>query len=157
MHRLGQQQSFHIKRQHGGNLLLFTLAIVVVIHHQRLVTMPGGDRFDAGQQIGKNLIMKGGNEYANPRHGDAGHRRIIRVGLIADLRYHASNTLRRLRFHLFRGAQIAANGHLGYASQLGNIMESNALCFHLCVRQIPDCFRPLCLSGGQKRMPVRSR
>ena len=42
MERLSQQQAFDMKGQYGGNLLLFTLTVVIVIDHQRLVAVGRG-------------------------------------------------------------------------------------------------------------------
>ena len=67
MRRVGEDKPGDRVAQQLCDLFFFPLRAVIVVHHQRLVTPRLGNGFYAGQQVGEDLVVEGGDQYADAR------------------------------------------------------------------------------------------
>ncbi|MNE38776.1 hypothetical protein D3C80_1326870 [compost metagenome] len=128
MLRIGEDQPGDGVGQQLDNLFLFPLPAVVIVNHQSLIAVFEGDGFDAGQQIGKDLVVEGRDQHADARL--LGRSRLIAVGEV-NFFHHLGNFRSRFGSHLVRRAQIAADGHFGHTGEQCNILQRDALVLHL--------------------------
>lgn len=119
MRRVGEDQPGDRVAQQLCDLLFFPLRAVIVVHHQRLVTPRLGNGFDAGQQVGEDLVVEGGDQYADAR-SSAG---LCGIGICdVQLPHDLRNAFGGVGRHFFRRAQEAADGHFGHAGQLRDVL-----------------------------------
>ncbi len=135
---VGEDETVHVVGEERGDLLLLPLRAVAVVGEQGLVAGGPGHRLDTVDHRREDLVGEGGDQDADRLAGGIGEHVRRPVRDVAKLLHRRGDALAGPLGHGRRIAQVAADGHLGDAGQVGDVLQSGAALagvVHLGIRQ----------------------